>query len=226
MNVSLHRLPPCQVLHPGLQHSPMGTARRTLYAALLCAMGWLSWPALAAGGAAQPSNAQSNLWQALQRGGIVVFRHATAPGGGDPAGFVLGNCSTQRNLDATGRQQAQRLGDLLRSQSVAVGAVWASQWCRTRETAQLAFPTGPAVTDQPVFNSFFANTRLEPAQTAAARRLLLNWSGPGALVVVTHQVNITALTGVFPQSGEGVVLQLAGNELKVVGRIAPVADKP
>jgi hypothetical protein len=51
--------------------------------------------------------------------------------------------------------------------------------------------------------------------------LLLGWRGPGSVVVVTHQVNITALTGVTPESGEGVVLRPQGNELVLVGRVMP-----
>jgi phosphohistidine phosphatase SixA len=174
--------------------------------------------------ACAPAWAQSDedkAWAALQRGAIVLFRHAIAPGGGDPAGLVIGDCSTQRNLDAAGRQQAKTIGERLRAKNVAVGAVWTSQWCRTRETAQLAFPTGPAIQDQNAFNSFFSDGSREPAQTAQARRQLLGWTGPGALVVVSHQVNITALTGVFPQSGEGVVLERVGARLNVVGRIKP-----
>jgi phosphohistidine phosphatase SixA len=161
-------------------------------------------------------------WQALKApGSIVLFRHALAPGGGDPAGFVAGDCSTQRNLGEEGRQQAKRLGDTLRHNGVNVTAVWHSAWCRTRDTAQLAFPhlAAPLLRAEPAFNSFFGNPSDEPAQTAAARQLLLGWRGPGTLIVVTHQVNITALTGIVPQSGEGVVLQLEGTQLVTKGRV-------
>jgi hypothetical protein len=72
-----------------------------------------------------------------------------------------------------------------------------------------------------VFNSFFNDRQDEPKQTEAAKVLLMNWKGPGTLVVVTHQVNITALTGIYPQSGEGIVLRGQANQLKVVGRITP-----
>ncbi len=157
-------------------------------------------------------------WAALQKGAIVLFRHATAPGTGDPAGFRLGDCATQRNLDATGRAEAARIGSALRARGVRVDAVLSSQWCRTHETAELAFPG--RVKDEPVFNSFYDNAANDPRQTAAARALLLEWTGPGTLVVVSHQVNITALTGIYPASGEGVVLTTDGRELRVVGRIA------
>ncbi|MBX9748005.1 MAG: histidine phosphatase family protein [Roseococcus sp.] len=129
----------------------------------------------------------------------------------------LGECATQRNLDTEGRAQAIRIGEALRARGVAVGAVLTSQWCRTTETAELAFPGRGR--SEPAFNSFFADRSTGPAQTEAARRLLLGWGGPGALFVSTHQVNITALTRIVPASGEGIVLQ-AGS-LTVVGRIKP-----
>jgi phosphohistidine phosphatase SixA len=157
-------------------------------------------------------------WAALSSGSIVLLRHANAPGLGDPPGFQLDDCSTQRNLDEAGRAQARMLGESFRSRGVAVRQVRTSQWCRTRETAQLAFPGQPV--DEPLFNSFFAQSEREPAQTAGARKLLLGWKGPGVLVVVTHQVNITAITGITPASGEGVVLKRTGSKLKVLGRIA------
>ena len=159
-------------------------------------------------------------WGALRQGAVVVFRHANAPGGGDPPGMTVGDCASQRNLDEGGRDQARRIGERLRKEKVAVGAVWSSAWCRTLETAALL--QAGTVRNQPAFDSFFADRSREPAQTAAARELLRGWRGPGALVVVTHQVNITALTGVLPASGEGVVLRRgSGGRLDVVGRVLP-----
>lgn len=158
-------------------------------------------------------------WPALTDGTIVLFRHADAPGVGDPPGFVLGDCRTQRNLGEAGRAQAQRIGAAFRSRGVKVGAVLSSQWCRTRDTAELAFPG--QVRDDARFNSFFGERTREPAQTAAALAELARWRGPGVLVVVTHQVNVSALTGVAPASGEGVVLRPQGEGVAVLGRIAP-----
>ncbi len=158
-------------------------------------------------------------WDILRAGGVVLFRHAIAPGSGDPPGMRLGDCATQRNLDAAGRAQARRIGEAFRAAGVEVGAVLTSAWCRARETAELAFPG--QVRPEPAFDSFFDDRTEEPARTAAARRLLLAWQGPGALVAVTHQVNITALTGVFPASGEGIVLRREGTALAVAGRLRP-----
>ena len=179
-------------------------------------------------GAAASHADEATAWQAMRRDAIVIFRHANAPGVGDPPGMKLGDCSTQRNLDEAGRQQARQLGERLRQQKIKVAQVLSSQWCRTLETAEL-MAMGP-VQSEPLFNSFFADRTSEPAQTAAAQKLLHNWSEKskvkgkgkevGSLVVVTHQVNITALTGVTPASGEGVVLQRKGKRLEVVGRIS------
>lgn len=164
----------------------------------------------------------ADAWAELAKPGtIVLFRHATAPGVGDPEQFKLGDCSTQRNLDSRGREEARRIGEQFRERKVPVGAVLTSQWCRTRETAKLAFDAhGPR--DEPAFNSFFGQDMARrEAQTAQAREILRNWKGPGVLVVVTHQVNIQALAQVPALSAEGIVMRKAGGELKMVGSLRP-----
>lgn len=158
-------------------------------------------------------------WPTLKDGSIVLFRHANAPGVGDPHGFKLDSCSTQRNLDDTGRAQARRIGEQFRRREVKVGAVLSSQWCRTRETAELAFPG--QTRDDADFNSFFGDWARQPEQTARALATLSRWRGPGVLVVVTHQVNITALTGVATGSSEGLVVAPKPGGLEVVARLLP-----
>lgn len=192
--------------------------RRRILSTFLCGALLLAvLPALSSGARAQGSEARA--WEELASGGVVLFRHANAPGGGDPQGMRIGDCATQRNLDAAGRDQARRIGAAFAARRIAVGAVLTSQWCRTRETAALAFP-GRAE-DATAFNSFFSDRGAGPAQTAAARAILARWAGPQALVVVTHQVNITALTGIVPASGEGIVLARDGDSWQVAGRIRP-----
>jgi phosphohistidine phosphatase SixA len=171
------------------------------------------------GSVAAQAGEGADAWTALQDGSIVLFRHAEAPGGGDPPGLQLGDCTTQRNLDDAGRAQARRIGAAFRSRGVKVAQVLTSQWCRTRDTAELAFPG--QVRDDARFNSFFGDRSREPAQTAAALAFLAGWRGPGVLVVVTHQVNVGALTGVFPASGEGIVLRPRGAGVELLGRIQP-----
>jgi phosphohistidine phosphatase SixA len=206
-------------------NSPRSSRRRALLVLPLVAAWCLTansrWAfaqvAPAAKGAASEPNADA--WQRMKPGHVVLFRHALAPGVGDPPEFQLNNCATQRNLDEVGRDQARLIGDAFRARKIKVGAVWSSQWCRTRETADLAFPNQRV--DQPAFNSFFGDSQSEPAQTGAAKALLNGWRGPGVLVVFTHQVNISAITGLGAASGEGVVLEPSGRGLVVVDRVAP-----
>ncbi|MGS4885019.1 histidine phosphatase family protein [Roseibium sp. MB-4] len=163
------------------------------------------------------ARADDAAWQALENGGIVLFRHALAPGTGDPANFTLGDCSTQRNLNDQGRADSRAIGQAFQDKGIKVGQVLTSQWCRCVETAELAFPG--QVEEEPVFNSFFQNRSAGPEQTRAGQRILEQWPGDGALVIITHQVNITALTDIFPQSGEGIVVEINDGEIEVIGRL-------
>jgi len=172
-----------------------------------------------------PSRADEAAWAALARpGAIVLIRHAYAPGIGDPPGMRLSDCATQRNLDAQGREDAARLGEAFRRRGIQVGAVLHSPWCRTRDTARLAFAAASVpLREEPAFGSFFAGQGNETAQTRAAREILRRWQGPGVLVVVTHQVNVQALTGVAPSSGQGLVVRVPAGEgpLSVLGQVGP-----
>jgi broad specificity phosphatase PhoE len=166
------------------------------------------WPMAVAARAQAPADPA---WAALRAGGaVVVLRHAqTVPGIGDPPGFRLQDCSTQRNLSEEGRQQARRLGETLRRAGVKVDEVLSSRWCRCLDTATEAFGR---VTPWAAADSFFDRRdegRDEPAarQTAELRQRVATYRGPGTLVVVTHQVNITALTGLVPAMGEFIALR-------------------
>jgi len=199
-------------------HDPTKVCR-TEVSAFSWQLAWSCVVAMLLLGCGTVASAQEAVWNAVRSGAVVLFRHADAPGVGDPQGFKLDDCATQRNLGPAGREQARKLGERLRAQGVRPARVLTSQWCRARDTAELAFP-GQAEAS-PAFNSFFDDRARDTAQTAEARALLLAWRGPGALVVFTHQVNISALSGITAQSGEGVVLQRQGDALLVTGRIAP-----
>jgi len=173
--------------------------RSTALAALLVAA--LALPAAAA------ARDGADAWAALKEPGTVaIMRHARAPGGGDPAGFRLGDCSTQRNLDDAGREQARRIGRAFRDNGIKVDRVLTSQWCRCRDTAEL-LDLAP-VEAFPALNSFFEDRSTRDQQTAAVRDFLADAPDSEKLVLVTHQVNITALTDVFPSSGEVVVIEV------------------
>lgn len=156
--------------------------------------------------AAAASDAEA--WQALAGGGhVAMIRHARAPGTGDPAGFRIDDCTTQRNLDTRGRAQASAIGDAFRANGIAAARVFTSQWCRCRETAELLGLGTPE--DLFALNSFFGERAKGPGQTEALRDWLRDSTAEGPLVLVTHQVNITAFTGIYPASGEMVVFRLA-----------------
>jgi hypothetical protein len=122
----------------------------------------LTLPAALATLLTAPASAEEAAWQALRGGGIILFRHAIAPGGGDPPEIRLGDCATQRNLDAAGRQQARRIGEAIHAAGVAVAGVIASEWCRTMETSGFTFAGFAA-------NSFAFQAILRRPQNRAAR---------------------------------------------------------
>ena len=164
------------------------------------------------------AESEAELWAALQRGGhVALIRHALAPGTSDPAGFRIDDCSTQRNLSAEGREQARALGERFRANGATRVTIYSSQWCRCLETARL-LDLGP-VMPHPALNSFLSDRSRQAPQSDDVRALIRAASGGPSLVLVTHQVNISALTNMFPGSGEIVVLRAAGDELRVLGRI-------
>lgn len=151
--------------------------------------------------------ADDALTMLAEPGHVLLLRHANAPGVGDPPGMRLDDCATQRNLDDRGRAQARRLGERLRAAGLTDVRVHTSQWCRCRETARL-LAIGP-VEDLPALNSFFEQRETRVARIRALREFLDRLPRDGRpVVLVTHQVTITALTGYFPSSGEGLVLRL------------------
>jgi broad specificity phosphatase PhoE len=158
-------------------------------------------------------------WAALRQGGhVALIRHALAPGTGDPAGFTPGACDTQRNLSEEGREQARRIGDLFRENGIPQARVFTSAWCRSRETAEL-LRLGPVTALEPL-DSFFRRRSEGDDQTRALADWIAEQDALPPIVLVTHQVNITALTGVFPGSGEILIVGREGESTVVRGRVA------
>lgn len=146
-------------------------------------------------------------------GAVLLLRHAaTDPGVGDPPGFVLRQCATQRNLSAEGRADARAIGQALAERGWMPRAIRSSRWCRCLDTAQgIAAGLGasaPRIEAWPALDSFFDDRSREPAQTAllAARRRELA-RADGFELWVTHQVNISALTQQAAAMGAGVWLR-------------------
>jgi phosphohistidine phosphatase SixA len=204
---------PISKLPAANQDAPMAcTSRRRLLA---------QWPAaaLALMGISGVVQAQSERKAAAaellrawrQGGGALLIRHAATESGlGDPAGFTLGQCRTQRNLSDAGRQASQAFGAWLQTQNFKPDAVLSSQWCRCQDTARLAFGQ---FEDWPALNSTFAGQGDPAAQQKALLARLRGLPQGRTEVWVTHQVIMTGLTGAYPSMGEGFLVDRQGRLL-------------
>lgn len=170
-------------------------------------------------------------WKAFANGeAIALMRHAIAPGNGDPAEFSLNDCKTQRNLSEEGLLQAQQIGLQFKQhgliQETMQTDIFSSQWCRCVDTA-VNLDLG-SVQQLPMLNSFYQDRSTESEQTEQLTQWIVNRltaKSPNATadkktttpaILVTHQVNITALTGVFPSSGEVVFVSIDNNKPTVL----------
>ena len=143
----------------------------------------------------------------LREGGcVLMLRHAqTEAGVGDPPNFQLSQCSTQRNLSDEGRAQSKRIGLWFTSRKLAVGSVQSSAWCRCKDTATLAFGRFDLL---PALNSTFDSRSSQATQAEALRERLKGIRSGQFEVWVTHQVNISSMTGEGPAMGEAFVVKL------------------
>jgi len=181
---------------------------------------FLALSALLAGA---PLRAQdADLWQRLQSGGyVLLIRHAaTDPGVGDPPGFRLAVCSTQRKLSGQGRAEARAIGAALRNRGVPLGPVLSSRWCRCLDTARLAFGR---VEEAPMLDSMFndneASGRAKVSEVLARTGAFGSEGSKTNLVLVTHDVNIRALVKEYVAPGEIVVARPGDGRLDLVGRL-------
>lgn len=167
-----------------------------------------------------PRAQQTDLIAALRSPGhLGLMRHSTAPGSDDPPNFRLGDCSTQRNLSPGGRSQAAVVGERLRAGGIDRARVVSSQWCRCMDTSRLlALGT---VESLPSLNSLVSYPGQADTMTRNVRSWILAQELDGPTILVTHQVNIGALVGTYPDEGDIVVVErTAENELRVLGTIA------
>ncbi len=147
----------------------------------------------------------------------LLMRHAYAPGTGDPENFDIRDCFTQRNLDSAGRRQAADTGATLRAAGLRFDAVYTSQWCRCQETARL-LKMGPSVEELPALNSTWL--RGDDRTREQSRRLgefLAGLPPDATTLLVTHQANILAFTGVGPVSGQSVLIEYTDDGPSVIG---------
>jgi phosphohistidine phosphatase SixA len=162
------------------------------------------------------------IWDKLQgtapKGYVLLLRHSLAPGVGDPENFDLRDCSTQRNLSAVGRQDAQDVGRWLARREIKIARVESSRWCRAKETANL-LNLGKVRLNRNLDSLFEEADALNHPQTIKVRKQIVDHRNKsGMLILVGHFVNIAALTNVGVDSGEGVLVRAdSKGVIKVVG---------
>jgi broad specificity phosphatase PhoE len=169
---------------------------------------------------ASAAQADETLWALLRQGGqVVLIRHAvTDPGVGDPPGFKLDDCATQRNLSAAGKFEAERLGAAIKARGVSVARVFTSPWCRCRDTARIAF--GGEAEVEPALSNLFEHGQNLDVQLAGFRRLVTAAPRKGNLLLVTHGSTTLAFTGVSPGTAEMVIVTPeTDGKFRVAGRI-------
>ena len=164
------------------------------------------------------SHSSQTAWEPAQQGNKVIFiRHSIAPGGGDPSGFKINDCKTQRNLSKEGILQSKKIGKLFVQNNIKIDQVLTSQWCRCKDTAKYAFKV---FKEYDALNSTFQSPfdKNEAQQIKDLKNFISTWNGNGKnLVLITHYSIITAVTDAVPGSGEIVVTD---KKLKVLSTIA------
>jgi broad specificity phosphatase PhoE len=166
---------------------------------------------------ASSAQADESLWARLKSGGQVIYiRHTiTTPGVGDPPGFKLEDCSTQRNLTDAGRAHAKRIGEAFRGRGIPVERVVTSPWCRCIETSKLAFGKHDEVST--ALSNLFGRHENRDRQVAQLKTFAPK---KGNLIMVSHGSTIVALTGISPDTGEMVVVTpQGGGKFAVAGRL-------
>ena len=167
---------------------------------------------LALTGLASWAQADPEAQALLRAGGVVAaFRHARAPGTFDPPAFRLGDCSTQRNLSAEGRQQARNIGLWFQTKNLQPSKMLSSPWCRCMDTATLAFAPPQVIT---ALGSPFGQPETTSAsQLQTLRAALADASAQTGRfeVWVTHMFVLSDLADADTQSGEALILRSGRN---------------
>ena len=146
-----------------------------------------------------------NLLNQLEDGGKLIFiRHAYAPGGGDPNNFNLDDCSTQRNLNNEGREQAKYIGEFFKKNKIEIDKVLSSELCRCKETAKIAFKN---FCTNSFLNSFYSSKyrKNKEKQIEMLNDYVKKFKSKQNLIFVTHYVLISEVLNYAPSSGEIVV---------------------
>jgi len=162
-------------------------------------------------------NASEQAWNLAHKGNkVILIRHSLAPGGGDPKGFDLNDCTTQRNLNRIGIEQSKNIGKLFKKNDIKIDQVYSSQWCRCKDTAKFAFKNYKELS---LLNSTFSAPydKKEKQQINELKNFIKNWNGNGGnLILITHYVVILAITGEASSSGELVITDKKFNILSKI----------
>ena len=145
------------------------------------------------------------LMNQLEDGGKLIFiRHAYAPGNGDPNNFNLNDCSTQRNLNKNGKKQAKDIGEFFRKNKIKIDKVLTSEWCRCKDTAEIAFKDFSTIS---FLNSFYSSRYIKnkDKQIEELNDYIKRFRSNKNLIFVTHYVLISEVLNYSPSSGEIVV---------------------
>jgi len=146
-----------------------------------------------------------NLIKEFEEGRKLIFiRHAYAPGSGDPKNFNLNDCSTQRNLNDSGREQSKNIGDFFSRHNIKIYKVYSSEWCRCKETAFIAFERFKT---KKFLNSFYSPqfVKNRKKQVKEFQEFINNWDKKENLIFVTHYVFISEILNYAPSSGEIII---------------------
>lgn len=148
----------------------------------------------------------------LRDGGYVVYlRHAaTDHSQKDRLGVPLTDCGGQRNLNDAGRAQARSIGEAWRALGLPLGDVLASGYCRTRQTAELAFGRATIVPTLTGIPAEMVGTYT--GRVRALRRMLGTKPPDGEnTVIVGHIANLEAATKFQIEEGDSAVFEPLGD---------------
>ena len=162
------------------------------------------------------ADSNKDLLKQLTEGGKLIFiRHAYAPGSGDPNNFNLNDCSTQRNLSDRGKKQAEHIGKIFRENKIEIDEVYSSEWCRCKETAEIAFTN---FTTKNFLNSFYSSNyaKNKTKQIKDLMKFVKKHDFKKNIIFVTHYVLISEVLDYAPSSGEIIV---SDKEFNMIGSI-------
>ena len=160
--------------------------------------------------------ASDKILDSLKEGKKIIFiRHALAPGNGDPDNFNINDCTTQRNLSKNGIIQSKKIGLFFEKNKIKIDKVLSSEWCRCKETAQIAFKN---FSTNSFLNSFYSSKFAinKDKQINDLYDYIKKLKNNKNLVFVTHYVLISEVLNYGPSSGEIVV---SDKNFNIIGSI-------